>query len=59
MVYATRDDTTGDNSMQKGSRQSASITALDPGSSLKLLAYDAFKVIKFESVGSFIVLKSY
>eukprot|EP00042_Codosiga_hollandica_P051312 m.628183 g.628183 ORF g.628183 m.628183 type:complete len:887 (-) comp58256_c0_seq2:20-2680(-) len=43
MISSSRDDSTGDNNMKQGSRQSASITALDPGSSLKLLAYDVFK----------------
>ncbi len=45
MVYASRDDSSGDNNFQSGTRQTASITALDPGSALKLAAYDVFKVI--------------
>ena len=44
MIYATRDDSTGDNNVQQGTRKTASITAMDPGSALKLMAYDAFKV---------------
>jgi hypothetical protein len=44
MLHSSRDDSSGNNNFQKGTRQTAAITALDPGSSLKLFAYDAFKV---------------
>jgi len=54
MIYASRDDAAvpADNCFQQGTRKTASITALDPGSSLKLVAYDAFKVCMFPRVFS-------
>ena len=42
--FLSTDDATGNSNFQRGTGASASITALDPGFSPKLFAYDVFKV---------------
>ena len=49
LIYSSRDDSTGDNNMQKGNRFTAHITSLDPGNANKRLAYDVFKAIEQSS----------
>ncbi|XP_062519924.1 uncharacterized protein LOC134194952 [Corticium candelabrum] len=46
LVYSSRDDSSGKNNMQKGSRSTAHITSLDPGNANKRLAYDVLKAIE-------------
>ena len=51
LIYSSRDDSSGDNNMQKGNRYTAHITSLDPGNANKRLAYDVFKAIEQSSGG--------
>jgi hypothetical protein len=50
MVYSTRDDNTGDNSMGQGTRLTAHITSLDPGNANKKLAYDLVTTMPFNDL---------
>ncbi|XP_065836058.1 uncharacterized protein [Oscarella lobularis] len=51
LVYSSRDDSTGHNNMQKGTRTTAHITSLDPGNANKRIAYDVFKAIESSETG--------
>ncbi|XP_062516971.1 uncharacterized protein LOC134192262 [Corticium candelabrum] len=51
LIYSSRDDSTGNNNMQKGNKYTAHITSLDPGNANKRLAYDVFKAIEQSSGG--------
>ncbi|XP_065846074.1 uncharacterized protein [Oscarella lobularis] len=50
LLYSSRDDLSGDNNMQKGTRFTAHITSLDSGDANKKIAFDVFEAIESSNV---------